>query len=223
MDDVISRRAVRTSFLGDVDPAVAEALTQSAVVQRFQAGEVFVSETDSQWTGIVLSGIARAFLRTPAGRQVTLRHTKAGGSIGLAGLLGAGSIAAQAVTACEVLRLDNEQVMNMARVHPGLAVAIARELSRYLRETFSEIVLRDQAPVRQRLATQLLRATSERDSPGPLLVEMSHSELADAMGSAREVISRHLAQLQRDGLLHLERGRIVIIDPPRLREAAQTD
>ena len=49
---------------------------------------------------------------------------------------------------------------------------------------------------------------------------MSHSEIADAVGSAREVVTRHLHTFQTDGMLRLERGRITILDPLRLHEAA---
>jgi CRP-like cAMP-binding protein len=203
-----------------VDPRVVEALMRRAVVQRIEGGDVFVSETDAQWTGIVLSGMARIFLQTPAGRQVTLRNAKAGGSIGIAALLGSGSVSAQAITDCEVLRLDNQQVVSLARAHPGLAMAIADELSVRLLETYAEIVIRDQGSVHQRLARQLLHS-SVRDPQSLLAVRMSHSELADALGSAREVVTRHLHTFQSEGMLRLGRGRITIVDPLRLHEAAR--
>jgi CRP/FNR family transcriptional regulator len=50
---------------------------------------------------------------------------------------------------------------------------------------------------------------------------MSHSEIADAVGSAREVITRHLQTFQADGMLRLERGQVTIVDPVRLHEAAR--
>ena len=216
--------ALRNSFLADVEPRVVEAIMEQAVVQHFGAGEVFVSETDPQWPGIVLSGMARIFLRTPAGRQVTLRHARAGGSIGVAAFFGPASIAAQAVTACQVLRLDDRQVVSLARTRPDLAWAVAGELSVRLLETYAEVVIRDQGSVHQRLARQLLHFGSVRDPDRPLELPISHSELADAVGSAREVVTRHLHQFQSEGLVRLERGRITITDPLRLHEtASKTD
>lgn len=195
-------------------------LVRRAVVQHVEAGEIFVSDTDAQWTGIILRGMARVFLRTPSGRQVTLRNAKAGGSIGIAALLGSGSISAQAITDCAVLRLDNQLVVGLARTQPDLAMAIAREVSVRLLETYAEIVIRDQDSVHRRLARQLLHLSSVRDPKLPLTVFMSHSEIADAVGSAREVVTRHLHRFQRDGMLRLARGRITIVDPLRLHEAA---
>ena len=209
------------SFLASVDPRVVDALTRRAVVQHADAGEVFVSETDSQWTGIVLSGMARIFLRTPSGRQVTLRTVTAGGSIGIAAVFASGSISAQAITDCDLLRLDTQKLVKLAHAHPDLAMAIARELSVRLIETYGEIVIRAHGSVHQRLARQLLHLSSFRGPQRPLAVKMSHSEIADAVGSAREVVTRHLDKFQTDGMLRLERGQVTIVDPLRLHEAAR--
>ncbi len=216
----VSRSALGGTFLASVDPRVVDALMRRAVVQHAHAGEVFVSETDAQWTGIVLSGMARVFLQTPSGRQVTLRTATAGGSIGIAAVFASGAISAQAITDCDLLRLDTPKLVKLAHAHPDLAMAIARELSVRLIETYGEIVIRAHGSVHQRLARQLLHLSSVRGPQLPLTVTMSHSEIADAVGSAREVVTRHLHRFQTDGMLRLERGRITIVDPVRLHEAA---
>ena len=204
------------SFLANLEPSLVDALRQRAVVHRFRSGDSVVSETDIDWTGIVLSGMARVFLRTHAGRQVTLRHAQAGGSIGIGALLGNDSVAAQAVTSCDILRLDTAQVRRLANTQVALAVAIGKELSARLMDTYAEIVIREQGTLRQRLARQLLHFAGEVDPQRPLVLPMSHEEIADAVGSAREVVSRHLARFQDEKMLALERGHITLIDPVRL-------
>ena len=105
-----SRSALAGSFLESVDPRVVDALTRRAVVQLVDAGEVFVSETDSQWAGIVAFGNgAESFCEPQSGRQVTLRSATAGGSIGITAVFASGSISAQAITDCALLRLDTAQ------------------------------------------------------------------------------------------------------------------
>jgi CRP-like cAMP-binding protein len=215
-----SRSALVDSFLANVDPRVVDAVTRRAVVQRAEAGAVFLSETDAQWTAIVLSGMARVFLRTPSGRQVTLRTATAGGSIGVAAVFASVSISAQAITNCELLRLDTKTLVKLAHAHPDLAMAIAHEVSLRLIETYGEIVIRAHGSVHQRLARQLLRLSSVRGPRRHLTVTMSHSDIADAVGSAREVVTRHLQRFQTEGMLRLERGRVTIVDPVRLHEAA---
>jgi CRP-like cAMP-binding protein len=210
---------LRPGFLANLDPSLTELIRQRAVVHHYPSGGMIV-EANGRWTGIMLSGMARVFLRTPGGRQVTLRYARQGGSIGIASLLGEDTVSAQAVTACVVMELDPAQVTELARTHASLAVAIARELSTRLLETYREILVREQGDVRQRLARQLLHLAGEVDPERPLVVPMSHEEIADAVGSAREVVSRHLSRFQAERMLALDRGRITVVDPAGLHDAA---
>jgi CRP-like cAMP-binding protein len=204
------------SFLGGVEQSTLDAVTRRAVVHHHRSGDIVVSEADRHWTGIVLSGMARVYLTTPAGRQVTLRHARAGSSIGIGALMVDSSVSAQAVTDCRVLRLDSDHVRELARQDSRLAMAIAHELSLRLFETYRELVIRDQGSVRQRLARQLLHFAGVVDPEEPLGLAMNHEQLADAVGSAREVVSRHLQRFQTEGMLGLQRGHITILDPDRL-------
>jgi CRP/FNR family transcriptional regulator len=71
------------------------------------------------------------------------------------------------------------------------------------------------------LARQLLHFTGHQEERGQAFVlQMSHEELADAVGSAREVVSRHLARFQAEEMVALDRGRITLVDPVRLHETA---
>jgi DNA-binding GntR family transcriptional regulator len=49
---------------------------------------------------------------------------------------------------------------------------------------------------------------------------VSQQELADAVGSVRDVIARNLGQLRDEGLIATRPTRIAILDPIRLREVA---
>ena len=207
-------------FLANLEPSLTDSIRQRAVVHHHPSGDTIVSEAEGRWTGIVLSGMARVFLRTEAGRQVTIRHARRGATIGIAALLGEGLVSAQAVTDCAVMQLDRDQILGLARTHPALALAIAREVSAVLIDTQREIVIREQGSVRHRIARQLLTFAGEFDPKKPLVVPMSHEELADSVGSAREVVTRHLARFQAEGLVTLDRGQITLVDRVGLDDAA---
>jgi len=61
--------------------------------------------------------------------------------------------------------------------------------------------------VEERLAAILIKRSDETG-----LVHNTHQELATAIGSAREVVSRRLELFGRKGLVTLERGNIRITD-----------
>jgi CRP/FNR family transcriptional regulator len=51
-------------------------------------------------------------------------------------------------------------------------------------------------------------------------IQATHSQLADDLGSVREVISRILKEFERKGLVKLERNKISIINAPSLKKIA---
>lgn len=52
------------------------------------------------------------------------------------------------------------------------------------------------------------------------LVEATHQQIADELGTVREVVSRRLKQLEQRGLVRLQRGQMRIDDVERLRRIA---
>ena len=55
-----------------------------------------------------------------------------------------------------------------------------------------------------------------QQADGDGVVQATHEMLAQEIGTAREVVSRHLKSMEKDGLIKTLRGRISIIRPHRL-------
>ena len=55
-----------------------------------------------------------------------------------------------------------------------------------------------------------------RNCPDDYVLNMSHQDIATSLGTAREVVSRHLSDLEKAGHLRLARMKIEIIDPQKL-------
>lgn len=72
--------------------------------------------------------------------------------------------------------------------------------------------------VEERLVRELLNSA---DAHG--VVHATHSQLAVAIGSAREVVSRRLDALSSLGLITLDRGEILILDRSRLSQRIAAD
>lgn len=65
-----------------------------------------------------------------------------------------------------------------------------------------------------RLAELLLERSERRGG----VLRTTHQELAEELGSSREVVSRLLKEWERQGLLKLRRGEIALQDPEGLKE-----
>jgi CRP/FNR family transcriptional regulator len=79
-------------------------------------------------------------------------------------------------------------------------------------ERMEEIAFR---PIERRLAAYLL---TRGDGAGA--ISATHQDIAVDLGSAREVVSRHLKRLERLGVVELGRSNIVVRDPATLRGLA---
>ena len=216
LSDALSR-----SFLGSLEPAMVNAVASRAAGLSFGRGEAVVSENELHWTGLMICGAARVFLYTPDGRQVTLRHAGIGSTIGLAALLSDATVSAEALTACDVLQFDTDHLIRMANRSPSLAMAIVAEIGSVVMWDYAGIAFRMDAGVRQRLARYLLESTMASEQSARLIVLASHEQLADAIGSVREVVSRHLARFEAEALVSLDRGRIRLVDAEKLDQAAR--
>jgi CRP-like cAMP-binding protein len=73
--------------------------------------------------------------------------------------------------------------------------------------------------VRQRLARQLLLLASAGPGRDPV-VHAGQQELADAIGSVREVVTRNLHALHEEGLVDVARDEITLVDPIALAQVA---
>jgi CRP/FNR family transcriptional regulator len=72
-------------------------------------------------------------------------------------------------------------------------------------------------PVERRLAAFLL-ARADRDGT----IRVTHQEIAVELGTAREVVSRHLKRLESSGLVELGRSTVQVCKPVELRRLADT-
>lgn len=169
---------------------------------------------------LVLDGSVRVQMIADTGREIVLYRVRRGESCVL-------------TTAC----LVGEEVYSAEGIveEPTAAVAVPRpifdELMRrsdpFRRFVFAgfgrrvaEILATMQAAVFHRIDARLARHLAARDER-PIVA--THQELAGELGTAREVISRHLKAFERRGLVRLGRGTVEVLDRPGLLRLADLD
>jgi CRP/FNR family cyclic AMP-dependent transcriptional regulator len=158
------------------------------------------------------------------GREVTLRYAGPGIFAG-AVIVASGRTPswAQAVIDSTIIMFDVEKVRGLAQQHAGLAWAMAQEIARTHRELLRVMADTAFGSIRQRTARHILdlalSETSDHEGsalPADLVAHVTQQELADAVGSVREVVARVLHDLRADGLVDSAPGRITVLDPVRL-------
>lgn len=221
------RSAVSTSHLRELPPAVLDDIMAGAVRVNIPAGSVLHWEGENApHLELVISGVVRVFVTAPDGRTMTVRYCRPGALLGALSLfVTAFSMPAttQALVDAELLKLSPAGARRAAERDFRVALAFLRELSERARSFIYEIPDSAFANVRQRVGRHLLDLASERgperpsdQKAGQLTVKISQQELADAVGTVREVVVRVLRALRQDGVVRTERDRIIIVDPARL-------
>ncbi len=95
--------------------------------------------------------------------------------------------------------------------------AFRRAVLRNYAERVGELVVVIQDVMFHALPERLARHLIAHARDGA--VETTHQAIAAELGSAREVVTRALNRFEREGLIRVERARIVIVDADRLAKA----
>jgi len=199
------------------DTAIAKLLKQAHAVQV--PAQTFVFHRGAPCDRYLLSvdGTLRVQLTAESGREVTLYRVRSGGSCILTTscLLSEEHYPAEAIAETDVTALAIEQRMFQKTLDES--AGFRRFVFANFSERLADVIRRMEAvtftPIDNRLAAALLDAHTSA---------VTHQALAVELGTAREVVSRHLKRFADEGWIKLGRGRIQIVDPVslnRLRDA----
>lgn len=210
--------AVLASHLRELPADVIDDLIAGAVRLKIPASSVIHREGEgAPVLELVVSGLVRVFVTAPDGRTMTVRYCRPGALLGVMSLFipkFALPAAVQALVDAELLALSPGVARRAAARDIRVTQALLREQSERAISFLYEVPGSAFATVRQRVARHLLDLASEG---GPeLVVPISQQQLAEAVGTVREVIVRVLRELRTAGVVHTERNRIIIVDPARL-------
>jgi len=199
---------------GDHD---VQAMFSSAQVVQLPVGQpVFLAGGACRNYLLVLEGVVRVHMVGESGREVTLYRVSAGDSCVLTTscLLGRDAYPASAVTETPVV----------AVVMPAHSFEVAMDRSRTFRafvfanlgRRLAQVIHRMQDVSLGAIDRRLIRFILERTAPDGT-VHATHEAVALDLGTAREVVSRHLKHLEAQGLVRLARGRVEVVDVGGLR------
>jgi CRP/FNR family transcriptional regulator len=168
---------------------------------------------------LVVEGLLRVSMSSDEGRQVTVRYARRGDVLGVpVAVTGSAPVSVQAVTDAVALSTRPGVLPVMADRDPRVGVWMAEELATRVDGLLQELARNTFWPVRRRLARHLLDLAANAQKGEDLVVRASHQELADHIGTVREVVARTLGTLRADGYLVTEGPVIRLTEPDALAE-----
>lgn len=211
------------SFLSKLCEADLAALSGRWTAHSHGEGELIIAHGDTgRDVFFLLEGRARVTLFSEEGREIAYRDIAPGDIFGeLASIDGkerSASIIAleQARAAC----LPAAAFRDLVQTHPSLAWTLLEHLSALLRRMTERVYQYSTLVVRERLILELIRRAEETDPPSgqvSLNPAPTHFELAAAISTHREAVSREMSTLAKRGLIAKRGNRLVLSDIGRLQ------
>jgi CRP/FNR family transcriptional regulator, cyclic AMP receptor protein len=194
-------------FENYIDPLVA-----LGVVRSYAKNTVLVQEGDkSDELYVLLAGKLKVFLADEDGKEIVvamLTPKQYFGDMALDGEPRSASV--MTVEASKLAVVQREDFRRFLAENPEAAFALIVTLirrARSLTRTVGNLALLD---VYGRVARLLIDSASEESGRTVVTEKMTQQEMAERIGSSREMVSRILTDLKAGGYISIESGRIVI-------------
>lgn len=198
------------------------ALARIGVRRACRKGERLFSEGD-EGSGfyVVLSGRVKIFKVSAEGKEQILHFVGPGESFGEVSVFTGQGFPADAVTSAQTVLclFPRADFIALIRSDPTLALNMLAQLSRRLRQFAGLIEDLSLKEVPGRLAKYLLFLSA--GDGGALELDVPKGQLASLLGTIPETLSRILAKMNRQGLIHSQGAGIRILDRAGLEQIAQ--
>lgn len=198
--------------LNGLDPALVGAMLSSGRLVEVPAGTELLKEGGHvRELALVIDGLVRVFI-VHQDKELLLYYIKSAEScvMSFSALLERTPSRINAVTEriSTLLLVPEGHLRGWLREFPSLSALFFHQYNeRYMDmlRTVEQVAFGD-------LASRLLSHLQQlRTATGEPLLDVRHARLAQELGSAREVITRTLKKLERDGLLRQESGGIRLL------------
>jgi CRP/FNR family transcriptional regulator len=201
-------------------PGELRRVAEISVVRGFDAGDVVFREGDPGDTCyVVWTGSARAVREDSGVRKLTLASFSPRDVFGELALFEneTRSATVEASDDLRVIALLGGDMRRLMRAHPQLTIGLLVALGRRLRTTNDHLARQAFQGVQSRVANAIVELVrlAQADGAGEVDVRIvvTHAELANLAGCARESVSRFLAALERSGVITQGRGRLTVHKP----------
>ena len=198
--------------------SVKEFITLEKTVER---GEIFLLEGEwDDFCYFLISGVVKVFKTSADGKEQILSLIRPGESFNdvPAFSSGANLASAEAMSDIVLYGIKKSNLEAILREHPQVAQNIIQVLSQRVQHLVSLIEDLSFRHVTGRVARILIENAGDGTGGGHRLTQQ---EMAAMAGTAREVVGRSLKTLEEEGVIRLDRHRIVITNKEALKDMVE--
>jgi CRP/FNR family transcriptional regulator, anaerobic regulatory protein len=192
---------------------INEDLFQYGTVKTFPTDYVFLQESSSiRSIPIVLKGSLKVMRTEEDGREILLYYILPGESCIMSFLAGlnddTSKVKAIVDEEAEVLLIPIDKASELVRSNPQWVDFIFK----LYHKRFEELLNVVNAVAFKKLDARILDTLNKKAAASKSNeLQLTHQQLADELGSSREVVSRILKQMENEKLVSLSRNKIVLL------------
>ena len=209
----MSAEALRTvPLFANVEDNDLAQIAAASTVRTFDKNSIIITEGDtSNSLYVILSGEVKVFVSDEDGRNNVVNRLGPGDYFGELSLIDEEprSASIEAVSKCRLSILSRAYFFDYLEANPRVAIRLLQGIGQRLRKTThhaKDLALMD---VFGRIANVLLKVAIEEDGR-TITPPLTQQDIADQVGSSREMVSRILKDLRAGGYVSMDGKRFVI-------------
>ncbi|MFV9510125.1 Crp/Fnr family transcriptional regulator [Tepidibacillus sp. LV47] len=216
-------------LLAELSDQNKELLQNALTVKQVRKGTILFIENDpADAIYFLREGKVRLSKSTPDGKEIILNIRKPGDLFAEAALFRKTTYPATAemLEDGEVVMIRNEDLEKIIHRYPEIGISVIQIMGQRLH--VAQTILRDVALYGKfgALASALIRLAEDygmQTKDGiKIQLSLTHQELANFIGAARENVNRMMSQLEKNGILTMKRGKICIKNLEELKSYINT-
>ena len=231
---VDERNAINAGrWFSTLSPSLKHDILRCAYVRRYRDGELIAArgEPPEEWIACA-TGAVRVSSTSISGKQITLTYVEPGIWFGDVSIFDGDrrthdAYAHGETTALCVAKADFKKILSN---HVELYEALLRLHARRIRQLYGLVEDLNTLPLRARLAKQLLHLVRSYGIPSlsdgsetRIGLQLAQEELAQLLGASRQRVNQELKSMERDNIIRIEPGGLVVRDRSAVMRIAEAD
>jgi len=165
---------------------------------------------------VLLEGFAKLSVNSVDGKRMILWVARPGELLGLSSVLSgsAHKVTAETLQPCRIASVPRRDFLDLLAHHPAVYQSLARELCLEMNRACEQMRI---VGLSQSVAVRVARLLLEWSAGCPvtncgtrITVTLTHGEIGECIGAARETVSRAIAELRRRCLIEVHRSSVFV-------------
>lgn len=213
------------AHFAEVSPPALRVLADIIHVLHYDAGKAIFWEGEPATSlFVVVEGAVKICRHATDGREHILHLLQPFDTFNDVGALDGGDNPATAIAHSDatVWSIPRVDLIRIAQAHPELSWALLEAMARRARHLVAKVEDLSMRSVKGRLARLLLEEASKEGDEDIVPRHLTQEEIANQLGTVREMIGRALRNLADDGIIVVDRHQIKILDVKQLTDEAMS-